>query len=68
MGSWPIVHHVDQSMCGRRFGNCRGSIFCNTAGLTYFSTICSSASLDKIGVREMGRIELSCYLVDSLGN
>ena len=40
--------------------NCLGSIFCNTAGLTYFSTIWSSASLDKIGVREMGR---RCFLI-----
>ena len=44
--------------------NCRGSIFCNTAGLTYFSSMWSSAGLDKIGVREMGR---RCLLISLMG-
>ena len=44
--------------------NCRGSIFCKTAGLTYFSTMWSSAGLDKIGVREMGR---RCLLISLMG-
>ena len=44
--------------------NYRGSIFCKTAGLTYFFTIWSSASLDKIGVREMGR---RCLLISLVG-
>ena len=44
--------------------NCRGSILCNTAGLTYLSTMWSSASLDKIGVREMGR---RCLLISLMG-
>ena len=44
--------------------NCRGSILCNTAGLTYFSTMRSSASLDKTGVREMGR---RCLLISLMG-
>ena len=44
--------------------NCGGSILCNTAGLTYFSTMWSSASLDKIGVREMGR---RCLLISLTG-
>ena len=44
--------------------NCRGSIFCNTVGLTFSSTMWSSASLDKIGVREMGR---RCLLISLMG-
>jgi len=44
--------------------NCRGLLFCNTAGLTYFSTLWSSASLDKIGVREMGQ---RCLLISLMG-
>ena len=44
--------------------HCRGSIFCNTAGLTYFSATWSLASLEKIGDREMGQ---RCLLISFMG-
>ena len=54
------MRHVDQSMCSRLFGN--------SSELSrvdfFFSTMWSSASLDKIGVREMGR---RCLLISLIG-
>ena len=63
----PRMCHVNKSVVGE-FGivpNCwLPSIFARTAGLTNISTTYSSASLDRSGVRDMGR---KCLLMSKIG-